>query len=235
MKKVELLKYCLPVFLNLITTFGGKAQFYSDTSFFKTYKAPPKLILKIDLLSVWDKYSTPQLALEHRLKNNLYLQHEVGYVTSFKGVNLDFLEDDHEKTSGFKLKNEIRYYFDFERQSRNGVYLAGEILVSYVYHRDAKFFGIGCDNQNGCDFYRQITYRTVDRNYGMHLKIGVNRLYKEIVSIDTFLGMGYKWNHIRTTGFQADDDIIDDTGLLTPESIWKYNLTIGLKVGIILK
>ena len=210
----------------------ANAQYFSDTTFYKEPVAPPSVILKIDLLSFFDSYSNLLIAVEHRLKPDLYLQHGIGFVTGFN--NYDFDDDEFINSPiGFKLRSEIRFYLDFSRRSRKGFYLAPELLYGYIFGDEEETVGVNCEG--ACDFFRLVEFRAIRQEAAFHLKLGSQRIYREKISIDYFFGIGYKyeWFNVSDLGLNSSDVV--NTEDLYPEDDLRYSLTVGFRVGWLLR
>lgn len=209
-------------------SFSVSGQYFSDSLRYEEPMAPAKIIVKLDLLSVFDTYSNILLAVEYRVKPDFYLQHAIGFVTGYN--NYDFDEGELNDPIGLKIKNEFRFYFDYRRQSTKGFYLAPEITYSYIYADKRESVGINCGN--GCDFIMLVEYMAVRQSAGLNLKLGSQRIYKEKITLEYFLGIGPKY-----IWYDSDVDVPDNAGssFLTKENNLKYNLTIGFKIGLLLK
>lgn len=231
-----LTKWFKAIMLTLAISTGylndSKAQYFSDTTYYKEPTAPPKVILKLDLLSFFDTYSNLLIDVEHRLKPDLYLQHGIGFVTGFN--NYDFDDDEFiNNPIGFKLRNEIRFYLDFVKKSRKGYYLAPEILYGYVFGNEEEAVGVNCDD--GCEFFRLMDFRAIRQETALHLKLGSQRIYREKISLDYFFGIGYKYEWFSVSGLDLNstDNVREED--LHPDSDFRYSLTVGFKIGLLLK
>ena len=210
----------------------ARGQYFSDTIYYKEPVAPPNVILKVDLLSFFDTYSNLLIALEHRLKDDLYLQHGIGFVTGFN--NYDFDDDEFINSPiGFKLRSEIRFYLDFVRRSRKGFYLAPELLYGYVSGDEEETVGINCEG--ACDFFRLLEFKAIRQEAAFHLKLGSQRIYREKISIDYFFGIGYKYEWFNVSGLDLNESDVVDTEELYPEDDLRYSLTVGFRVGWLLR
>ena len=229
-------KWAKTVFLTLVVGIFSlnpcKAQYFSDTSYYQVPVPPPKVILKVDLLSFFDSYSNLLIDVEHRLKPDIYLQHGIGFVTGFN--NYDFDDDEFiNDPIGFKLRNEIRFYLDFRKQSRKAFYLAPELLYGYVFGDEEETVGVNCDN--GCDFFRLVDFRAKRQEAALHLKLGNQRIYREKLAVEYFFGVGYKYEWFSVSGLDPNESNNVRREDLYPESDFRYSLTVGLKIGWLLR
>ncbi len=218
--------------LGVFASKPGMAQYFSDTSYYKIPVPPPKVILKIDLLSVFDTYSNLLIDVEYRLKDDLYLQHGIGFITGYN--DYDFDDDDFlDKPIGFRLRNELRFYLDFLKQSRKVFYLAPELLYGYISGDEEEAVGVNCNNE--CDFFRLVEYTGRRQEAAIHLKLGSQRIYKEKVVLDYFFGLGYKYRWFGASGLGLDerDDVSNEE--FYPDSDFRYSLTAGFKIGLVIK
>ena len=225
-------KLILTLVTGLLYVNEGNAQYFSDTTYYKEPLAPPKVILKLDLLSFFDTYSNLLIDVEYRVKPTLYLQHGIGIVTGFN--DYDFDEDEFiNNPVGFKFRNEVRFYLDFARKSQKGFYLAPELLYGYVFGDEEQVLGINCDE--GCDFFRLMDFKAVRQEAAVHFKIGNQRIYRETFSLDYFLGLGYKYKWFDVSGLDLNSSEVVRREDLHPESDFRYSVTIGFKIGLVLK
>lgn len=231
------MKYAAVIILTLVLSTlhssDCKAQYFSDTTYYREPIDPPTVILKVDLLSFLDTYSNLLINVEYRLRRNLYLQHGIGLVTGLNNYGFDFDNDAFiNKPIGFKFRNELRFYIGYVNGSMKGHYLAPELLYGYVFGDEEQTIGINCDN--GCDFFRSVDFRAQRREAAFHLKIGSQRIYNEKVSLDYFFGIGYKYKWFDVSRLDLNPSDVFDREELYPDPDFGYSLTIGLKIGLLL-
>lgn len=222
----------LALIISSLHVITSHAQYFSDTSYYKQPTSPPALIVKVDLLSFLDTYANLLIDVEYRIKPALYLQHGIGFVTGFN--DYDFDSDEFiSNPIGFKFRNELRFYLDFANGSRKGYYLAPALLYGYVYGNEEEVVGINCED--GCDFFRLMDLKAIRQEAAIHFKIGSQRIYNEKISLDYFLGAGgkYEWFDISGLDLNSTDRVNEED--LQPEAGFRYGLTVGFKVGLVIK
>lgn len=185
---------------------------------------PPR-ILKFSFLSLADpSYQSVQFAFEYRLKDNVYLQHEAGYI--FGISNLSWYNDDFESERGLRFRSELRSYFNLHRKDMKfKYYFAPEVLLIYVTAKNPEFKGVNCIG-GGCDYYRIM--RTEDAKYvlGSHFKIGGQRFFSRVgMGFEYYAGLGirYRWFDSGT--------VPDHVFWSTSTNEIQPSLVVGVKVG----
>ena len=224
----------LALIISCLYVISSHAQYFSDTSYYKQPTSPPAVIVKVDLLSFLDTYSNLLIDVEYRVKPALYLQHGIGFVTGFNDYDFDSDNDEFiNKPIGFKFRSEMRVYFDFVNSSRKGYYVAPALLYGYVYGNEEEVVGINCDD--GCDFFRLMDYKAIRQEAAIHFKVGSQRIYNEKISLDYFVGAGSKYEWFDVSGLDLNSTDRVDEEDLQPEAGFRYSLTVGFKIGWVIK
>lgn len=187
-----------------------------------------KLIVKFELLSGLSAYSNLQFAAEYKIKSNLYIQHAVGYIVGYN--NYTFSNPELDSPNGWNFRTEPRFYLSYNRAKRRGFYVAPEISYRYIYANDEQQKMESCGGD--CFFIRRITFKAVRQDIALNFKVGIQKILNGLVAFDYFIGMGPKF-----VWYDADapKDIDSNSVFLRREERVKYNITVGFKVGILLK
>lgn len=185
----------------------------------------PRHMLKFSFLSLADpSYQSVQFAFEYRLKNNIYLQHEAGYI--FGISDLSWYDDDFESEGGLRFRSELRTYFNLHRTDmRFKYYFAPEVLFIYVTAKNLDFRGVNCTG-GGCDYYRVMRTKDSKHVLGTHFKIGGQRIFRGIgMGFEYYAGLGvrYRW-------FESGS-IPDHVLWNTATNEIQPSLVVGVKVG----
>ncbi len=187
-----------------------------------------KVIVKIDIISGLAAYSNLPLSVEYRIKPNFYIQHTVGYILGHN--NYSFRNPDLESPKGWNLRTEPRFYLSYKRSANRGFYLAPEIAYRYIFdeieHQNIESCGLDCS------FIRLVDFKAIRHDIALNFKIGIQKVYKGKIALDYSIGFGpkYIWHEA-----DVPKDADSNSPFLSREDEFKHNITIGFKVGYLLK
>lgn len=221
-KKIVFVSFILIILINL--AIKSHAQVLKDSVKALPSVGLPQYALKFSFLSLADpSYQSVQFAFEYQLKDNLYLQHEVGYIYGLTG--LSWYQEDFECTGGVRFRSELRNYFNLHRTDMKfKYYFAPEILFILVSAQNLDFKGVNCAD-GGCDYFQ--LQRTRDKKYvtGAHFKIGGQSFFNWF-GFEYYAGLGvrYKWYDSRA----QPNGILD---FASSENEILPSVVLGVKIG----
>lgn len=152
----------------------------------------PKDIIKVSLLHLLFSSRSLQVAYEHRFDNQFATQLDAGFLLPI-GENRGF--GDALDVRGFKLKQEIRYYyysknFGKRKQNRYDYYLGGEThqnILSYVEFDDRKRY-----QEYGYGF--KVGFSEALPRISLDVNAGASVCYSRTEPIDLFSAI-FDWNN----------------------------------------
>ena len=100
------------------------------------------------------------------------------------------------KTSGIKIRADIRYHFEKFLLNLPGVFIAPEFHFKKAGIGKTTTFGINCVGQT-CNYYMEAEYKEIKNEIGGSLKLGIDLPLdkKERFSFEIYGGLGVKVNH----------------------------------------
>ncbi|WP_017731527.1 DUF3575 domain-containing protein [Nafulsella turpanensis] len=214
-------KFFLLLFLCPLYTFGQDTLHLS---------LPPSPILKFSPFSLMDPLTSIQFALEHPLNSRISLQHELGYIIP------SAYESENKNDRGWRIRNEIRFYFNPAGYPEGGGYLAPEFLFIHSRFERNEMFGRDCSGDFNCAYYQYMDYTMQKQVYALHLKIGYQFVIERF-AIDLYSGLGYRHVKVKSFNkppngpeywdlfyFQKDDGFYD-----------LPSMSLGMKIGYFLQ
>jgi len=147
----------------------------------KTQDAPPKTLIKINLLSPIVR--TGSFFLERSVNEEISIQ--LGFF--YTGFSMEF--DNKMYYRGFGITPELRYYLSEKHQAPRGVFIAP--------------FG---RYQNITVTADDITGEAGFSSFGGGLLIGTQTLFKNRISLDAWAGPAYYSGKTKVTGGATEDD-----------------------------
>ena len=155
------------------------------------------VIVKLCLPALSDVVSFPtiQAGIEYKLSNKISWYNEIGiqyFKPYYQKVDTNFLSSD-----GYKLKTEIRYYFDklikkSIKQFR--LYAAANIFFTHQHYNSEAFYTKSIDS---VDYF--VDGFAVKREVlGANLLMGYQKPVRKKWLIDFYLGVGIRLNFIHT-------------------------------------
>lgn len=186
----------------------------------------PGLAFKMCPLSFVDPLNPSyQFAIEYKVKKNLNLQHELGYITRYASPFFQSIGD----ISGIRFRSELRHYF---RQTKfnDFYYWCPEILVK-VFSQDLTREYSRYDGA----YFEVLTTQQNITAIAFHLKFGSQlRLFKGTKTIiDVYGGLGLRYIKRRVNDLPEDANIVDfmwGGGVKNGEYFYP-SATLGLKLG----
>jgi hypothetical protein len=214
----------------------------SLTSFSQNYK----FNIKFCPLALTDGFSFPTIqgGIEIKLSDRLAWYNEFG--SKYRKAYFEWSDTSFIKSSGFKVKSEIRYYFPNqfgeEKKSKlmNGVYLSANVFYNRDFYNSAIRYYANKDT----------TVETLDnfsvkkKVFGINLAIGKQQIIAKHLVIDFYGGLGIRFRNIENfhREYNPDKDLIVPTVDLTYQGIKSIidtnegthcmpNLTAGFRIG----
>lgn len=140
--------------------------------------------IKFNMLSLFDPLSAYQFSFEHGIGGRFNLQYEFGYITH--QTPLYYAGD--RKLNGFRLKGEIRYFFDNSSHTRSGFYTSCEAMWNqYDIIKEEEFW-----MQDGA--YTQLMEVTKNKKvFAFHQKLGYQvGIDNSRAVFDFYIGLGMR-------------------------------------------
>jgi len=197
-----------------------------------------KFLIKFCPLALIDAISFPTIqgGIEFKLSKNITWYNEIGikYLKSY----IDNKDSSFIKSGGFKLKTEIRYYFERENNlSFDGYYFALNAFFIKDHHNSE--IGYRADSAT-----TRIDAFGVRKNvYGVNLVFGQQSTVAKRFLVDLYCGLGIRYRSIRTNNEEynkATDEIISPIDLNIPSMRLETdanggnsivpNLTMGIRI-----
>ena len=196
---------------------------------FSSYAQKENILIKFCPLTLIDDNSFPTIqgGVEFKLSKKITWYNEVGvkYRKSYmdNGIDTSFI-----KSSGFKIKTEIRYYF----QNKNKPSFCGNYFAANIFYTKDNH-----NNEINYQHYRDTV--TLTNDFGVRKKvIGLNLIFgrqKQInkkLLCDFYFGLGIRYRNISTINErynEATDQSLDQS---TDPSLPTMRLNIDAKPGI---
>jgi hypothetical protein len=152
----------------------------------------PKTIIKFCPLALLDDTSFPTIqgGIEIKLNNRISWYNEAGikYRTSI----LDQTDTSFTKSSGFKLKTEVRYYlkkeYRIKRHTLKGFYFAANAFFTRdVYNKELTYY------TNTDTTLRNDAYNSKKKVLGLNVLLGMQQKLSNKFMIDIYLGIGIRY------------------------------------------
>ena len=209
-------------------------------SSFCCYSQNENILLKFCPLALVDDISFPTIqgGIEFRLARNITWYNEVGikYRKSYiENTDTSFL-----RSSGYKLKTEIRYYFRHRsRSSFEGSYFASNVFFTKdIHNTQVEYFPNGDTTKKSTDVFG------VKKNVlGLNIILGHQKFLSRNLILDLYAGIGLRFRNVHTIDQECDpgrDYIIQPIDLNIPAHRNKIdinggnsvapNLSLGLRV-----
>lgn len=196
-----------------------------------------KFLIKFCPLALMDEISFPTIqgGIEFKLSNNITWYNEIGI--KYKNSYIDSKDSGFIKSAGFKLKTEIRYYFERENNlSFDGYYFAANAFFIKDHHNSE--IGYRADSAIRTDAFG------VKKNvYGVNLVFGQQSTIAKRFLVDLYCGLGIRYRSIRTNNEEynkATDVIIRPIDINIPAmrlgvdanggNSTVANLTMGIRI-----
>jgi hypothetical protein len=198
----------LALSLLLFLAFGVSLIAQENGTNWRDDRPAPRFILKYSPISHLDFYNPVlfQLGLEHRLSDQLYLEHEVGLISAFRNQN--GRDNEGQYKWGWRLQEEIRYYYNQAPQWNSlNAYLSG--LATW---RNTSFDNwVTASYRNGA-YFRNFEAEVEEEIFALAFGIGAHILWDKVITIDMSAHYGVKYME-RTSGVPNDADwFLDDSG-----------------------
>jgi hypothetical protein len=194
--------------------------------------------IKFNVTSLIEPISSYQIAYEHYFKKRLNLEHEIGFVTNLTPATNYLMNIT--KLEGYRTRNELRYFFQNGKNTRQGIYTSSEILLSYYKIEKNILYSMQSSSF--------LELKNISKNRyvcALHQKIGYQiNLSNLPIIVDVFAGLGIKYlyqktiNNVEngvefTQSFEPLDynyfkNFYNEKGNLIP------TFTFGLKIGVFL-
>ena len=195
----------------------------------------PNLLLKYSLTSFIELTPTLQFAIEYRIGARISMQHEIGYISSYRQPNL------HDYW-GIRLQSEVRRYFSPVQFAKRNTYIAVELMGKYTQSLDEYWY---C--RDACQYSQQILRLRRRVSVGAAFEYGFMRVYQDRFLLDIVAGIGVKHAQMvyddlapdlqnvsrdaRNTNGVFFSDLLSDMSV-SPISV---NFILGIKIGYVLK
>jgi hypothetical protein len=195
----------------------------------------PNLMLKFSLTTMLEPTPTMQIAVEHRLKHNISLQHELGYITSYPQLNVY-------NYWGLRWRTEMRQYFAPLQYNKSNTYIAYEIMGKYNQSHDNYWY---C--RDDCQYSQRFERVRGRLTGGLAVEYGIMRIFKDRFLLDIVGGVGVKTNTILHDDLPKELQTLKvdyaNFGGTNLNSFWAdisapriaVNLIFGIKVGYVLR
>ncbi|MFT3705050.1 MAG: DUF3575 domain-containing protein [Agriterribacter sp.] len=166
-----------------------------------------KAILKFSPLHLADDFNFPtiQAGIEWNLSSRMSWYNEFGI--KYRKSYMDGADTSFYKSRGFKIKSEVRYYFQKKRRRKpkgvmEGLYFGANIFGAQDFHNTAiSYFKPGNDTTSFIDNFG------VKKNiYALHLVFGIQQKIGRRFYMDCFGGLGMRYRNISTINKEFDYD-----------------------------
>lgn len=237
------------LFLCLLISLSTQAQSLQTDTLRPILNHPPRWVLKVAPMALFDLDNTIQVAAERLLVGRHSLQAEFGY--GIQALNLySYRREEYENFEVWRGRFEWRRYSGRYRLYRNphfseppiGRYFAVETFFKQLTVLNNMAVGRDCVDGNCAYFQRGIypMYRTV---WGAHAKIG-RQYVLEMPSdnrflLDLFIGIGFRYlspyrfnNSTREDVFRSPDMWFGNTRIR--QGGLRPSISLGVKLGYVL-
>jgi hypothetical protein len=194
---------------------------------------PKQWLLKMNPLNFFDFEPTIVLGAEYRLKNNIAISLDAGYVLT------SLIESDFYRADGFMIKPGIRYYLPATKRT----YVEAELMHKQVNYQKLDWLGMGCVND--VPSYTELRRFTQRKNVtAFNIKIGrmasvvstkKGNNFNRSLFVDYYFGLGVRYK--RYSLVHAPDNscyefpvVFGDANTTeSVRSIWP-NFTLGFRI-----
>lgn len=148
--------------------------------------ASPRLAFKVDLANaVNPKDQTLLFGIEYFLTPSWSFSQEVGMITAIRDERI------YGSFNGFKLKEELRYYFSLGKSDH--FYTGLNVFYRNLNVQDQIVLGYDCTNQwsQSCTFIEYYDQPIQTHQYGATLRLGVHQRLSSHLMIETDVGLGF--------------------------------------------
>lgn len=214
----------------------------TDSLSYKTKYKAPKLILKYSISETLGKYPGVVLGLEHPA-DEFHLMHEAGFIYDISPgtIDPDFEYDynNFTKVTGFKIKEEIRFYDKLSGHNKNdGFYFGLAAYYNYVTFDNFYGEGIGCTEFN-CDYIIRRPGRLRRTRFELTALMGIQTIYLAPLVIDFSVGLGLQHISDKVLNTEEHQDIRATPNLPGPSYQTRNDTypfgTLNARIGFILK
>ncbi|WP_421869371.1 DUF3575 domain-containing protein [Marinoscillum sp.] len=166
--------------------------------------ASPRLGLKVDLANaVNPKDQTLLFGIEYFLTPSWSFSQEVGVITAIRDERI------YGSFNGFKLKEELRYYFSLGKSDQ--FYTGLNVFYRNLKVQDQIVLGYDCTNQwsQSCAFIEYYDQPIQTHQYGATLRLGVHQRLSSHLMIETDVGLGFSSiisDEVETAGAEFVDN-----------------------------
>jgi hypothetical protein len=102
------------------------------------------------------------------------------------------VEENPGKSSGIKLRGDIRYLFDRSKPGRFSSFIGPEFHYKYVESKKSEDFGINCIGGQ-CDYYQREEYKEIKTEIGGSVKVGTLVRLSTRWNLELYGGVGVKF------------------------------------------
>ena len=183
----------------------------------------PKHIIKFSPLHLIGKFPTLQIAYERNIRGKLSVQLDAGYV-------LNYTADDEKKDfRGFKLREELRYYYKLKNYNRKNLkyskssYLSVETLQNIINY-EGRYMDYDCN----CTVSQYVKLRET----GINFKIGYTEYLSRFI-LDFSAGLSFRHIRYREPYFYRQDVDYLSLNLIEPQETNQNIITpvFGFRTG----
>lgn len=186
-----------------------------------------KLLLKPDILALFQHTPAIQLRAEYKLSPKTSIQTTAGFgYGTFYTVFNDPQSPDYDALhlKSFSTKAEYRYYLTANNTLFQGIYVAPEIAYKYVTYQQGRFFYVY--TPNNINYEKFIEYTVRKNTYIHHIKLGYQEKISNRIYIDVFGGIGRRIITLKNNIKIPDDALrIEESSSFTSTFLWGYKGT----------
>lgn len=197
-------------------------------------------IIKFNVSSVFEPIASYRIAYEYRVFKKMNIEHELSYIKN-NPFDVFWSSNYNRKYEGFRIRNELKFFFLNSLETREGFYYSTEFL--WANYNITKTLLYAMDNWS----YFEFKDITKNRNIiAFHLKIGDQvKLPNSNIIIEGFSGIGLRYvvqnqktiiesgeavrGQINGLDYRNPVEIYNDNGIMFP------SITFGVKIGLSLK
>jgi hypothetical protein len=212
----------------------------------KEYK---RLIVKLVPLASIDIDNTWQLAVEHRLRNTWTMVEEFGY-GRFADNPWQINNENNSQRETYRAKLEFRNY-KVKSPFLTGNYIGYELFYKQVNDVINRTISRECDSGN-CNYFEKLDYDVSKYVFGGNVKFGFQGRFGSKTShsnftYDVFGGFGIRRRQVNhknaadlNQGFSNNNSFLNNDSIFSAfgskdNAITLPNLTVGIKIGLIVK
>ncbi|MFT6054041.1 MAG: hypothetical protein ACJAS3_003395 [Roseivirga sp.] len=171
-------------------------------------------------------FSSYMLAFEHKVSQNMTLQHTIGILTNDQGAVQEGFFDNKR---GTKLSTQLRIYFP-DISKTNLIFLGFEPFSNNFKYDRTRVFEVSC-GLGSCSYFQEANYKLNEKQRGGRIRLGLLSKLEEYILFEMDVAIGYQTHTIESFG-RPQNVIRQQDGFIYEDELFKkgtaYDFAIRL-------